>query len=1130
MYKIYKPVSLLLLGFALCLPNSAKAVDNLVGPNVTVTQQSKTITGSIEDTFGPMTGVTVIIKGTTTGTVTDLDGNFSLNVSTGDVLVLSFIGYVSQEIVVGSQSHLNITLLEDSQRLDEVVVTALGLKREQKALGYAMTELRGDDLNTNTINPVAALQGKVAGVDISGSDGGMFGSTKIQLRGASTLGSNNQPIYVVDGVILDNATSRAGDADWDSNSNDYGNELKNLNPDDFETVSVLKGAAATALYGSRGLNGAIVITTKSGKRGQGIGVNVSQTFGMDYVFAQPGLQNKFGTGTLAGLIGYGEKDAEGNFYSFDTNQFFYNSSGRPSAFGHSNAFGWGPRFDGRDMDYFDHTTRPYSAVNNNYRDSYDLGLSSNTNVAVQGGNDKTTFYTSLSYRNSSGTLPNNSFERLAFLAKASHDITDRVTLQASMSFANSMPKNPQPNIGEAFTSTTFSRLYDPSLLKRKYRGAHGGVASSNYGDEYANVPGRSLWFNIYENEYIQKETSVRPSLDLTIELTDWLRFNTEGNFNYYFTRREEKELGTGYANEGGKYVLAQYAKEQANLNASFTMNKNVGDWGFGGYLRGEYYNNFEQASDIRTEGGLIVPGQFFIGNSKQNPKIENALIDRTKRMMSVAYMASVSWKNQLFVDITGRNDWSSALVYTNGTGTHSYYYPSVSGSWLLNETFELPNWVSLGKVRASWAQVGNDTDAYRINQGYGLTTSLTGNDYIYGLKIPVEGFDPGIRPERKTAWEVGADWRLFGSRLNVDVAYYHENTRDQIMSIDVPHVSGIEKQLINAGDIQNSGIELAINTVPFRNKDWEWTVDFTYTKNDNKVISLHENVADYIGLKGSPDYGNYRIGSVAKVGSTYGLLMTDSKPKIDEATGLEVLNYNDTQRFAFAQRSGVVEEIGSLVPDFLGSVATGLTWKNLSMRVAMDMRFGGMIASYGSRYGTSNGFTEASLRHRDEEHGGVTWTSKYDGLTYHDGYIPEGVFAEGSVSTLPSGEQVNIGGMTYRDAYDQGYVEPVHISQWTYRRNSWSQGVVNDDWVKDVNYIALREISFGYRVPAAFASKMGARALNLGLTGRNLGYLLNNMPNNENPESIRGTEAGEFRARSFIPYTASFMFTINASF
>jgi len=1095
-----------------------------------VPQAGNKVTGTISDAMGPVTGASVIVKGTTNGTISDINGNYSLDVANGQTIQISFIGYTTQEIRYTGQPVLNVKLVEDTKVLDEVVVTALGMKREQKALGYAVTELKGDDLKNNTINPVASLQGKVAGVEISGSDGGMFGSTKIQIRGASTLKGNNQPIYVVDGVILDNSTGSVGDADWSANAGDYGNELKNLNPDDFETVSVLKGAAATALYGSRGLNGAVVITTKGGGKSKGFGVNFSQTIGIDHVFATPDLQNIYGEGAMAGYVDYGQKDANGNYYKFDNlGQFVLNSQGKHTLID-TWGMSYGPKFDGSEIELYDKTIGTYSPQKNNFKDMYDLGFNSNTNVSVQGGNDKTSYFSSLSYKYAEGTLPNNSFDRLSMLLKATHKISDIVDIAGSVSFANSRPRNAQPNIGEGFASGTFNRSYNPDQYRNKYLGEHGGLASTNYGDTYGSVPGRDLWFNIYENEYTQKETAVRPMLEVNVKMADWVRFKAEANMNYYYNRAESKELGQGYANEGGSYRLAQTTKEQTTVAGTFTFNKPVNDFNVGGFIRGEYYNNFVQTMAVKTEGGLIVPGQYFLGNSKNPVSTGDSKISGTKQMLSAVFAANVSWKNQLFLDVTGRNDWSSALVYSNQSGNYSYFYPSVSGSWLLNETFELPEWISLGKVRASWAQVGNDTQSYYINQGYTLGTTLQSNGSIYNLSVPTKAYDPSLKPERKNAWEVGIDWRFLDSRLNIDATYYKENTKDQIMDISVPSVSGIKQQLINAGNIQNQGVEIALNTIPFRNKDWEWNLDFTYTKNENKVIELHPNVANYIALRGDVAYGNYRIGSVAQVGGAYGLLLTDSKPAIDEATGKKILRFTNNGRAAYYARSGKIEEIGSLTPDFLGSVSTGLRYKNITMRAALDMRFGGYVASYNNRYGMAYGYTETSLRYRDAEHGGITWTSKYDGKTYSDGVIPDGIFAAGTKITQPNGSSVDVGGMTYEAAMAAGYVEPSHASGHHYFNNSWSQGTVNDDWVTKLNYIALREISFGYSVPQAFANKLGAKSMNLALSARNLGYLYNTMPNNVNPEGVRGNDATEFRERSFSPYTANYMFTINVGF
>lgn len=1099
------------------------------------------ISGIVRDASNntSLPGVNVSVKEKTgAGTITDIDGNFKLKLPEGaKTLIFSFVGYTSQEVPIANKTVFEIRLQSDAKTLDEVVVTALGIKRQSKALGYSVTELKGDDLKTNNINPVASLQGKVAGVEIANSDGGMFGSAKIQIRGASTLKGNNQPIFVVDGVILDNDASNSGDADWNPDSKDFGNELKNLNPDDFESVSVLKGASATALYGSRGLNGVVVITTKSGKARKGLGISLTQTFGIDHVYAAPDMQNEYGNGNYFGNVSYGQiNPSTGGYYKYDNaNQFYLNANGDPSLraatnYGSSNRH-FGPSFDKYSntlIEDYDGTMVPYAPVKNNYTDAYRLGYNTNTNLTITGGNEKTLFYNSLSYKKATGTLPRNSFERFSLLTKASHKITNKVLLEASFSFANSLPKNPQPNLGDYFSQGIFGRLYNTKKYMNDYKGLHGGLPSTDYGDPNGYNPGTDVWFAINEYSNVQKETNVRPTLSLDVDLLNWLKFKAEGSYNYYYVRGEGKELGTGYQNDGGSYSLSQYTKEQANANMNLIVNKNFGDWNVGGFLRGEFFDTKSQKMEESTAGGLITPGQYFLANGKQGISSSGG-IGETKRVMSVAFMVSTSWKKQIYVDVTGRNDWSSALVYADQTGNYSYYYPSVNGSWIISESFKLPEWVSFAKIRASWAQVGNDTDPYKINQGYTNNTWVNGNGFFYGLTVPNIGLQPNIKPERKNAWEVGVDWRFFKSRLCLDATYYKENTKNQIMEVSVPYVSGVDKMLINAGNIQNRGVEIALNTIPIKTKDWEWSLDFTYTRNVSKIISLHKYVADYILLDGAPNYGNYRVGSVAKAGGSYGVLMSDIAPKKD-AQGRNVFVWRDDFRVAYPARSGVVQEVGKLTPDFLGSLSTGLRWKALSLKISLDARFGGYIASYGSRYATAYGISESSLKWRDPAHGGMTFTSIWDGKTYTDGMIPDGVFDGGQIIKMPDGTTKNVGGLTYKEAYEKGYVDPVHASAYQYWSNAWATGTLNDNWYKKVSYIALRDITVNYNMPSSIFSKIGAKNLSLAFSARNIGYLYNTMPNNENPESVRGTRSTQFRVRNFSPYTANYTLTISVGF
>ena len=1116
-----------------------------------------TVRGTVKDAAGNgVVGASVFVQGTQNGAIVDMDGNYVLsNVKVGDVLVVSCIGYATQNIPF-TGGPVNVVLAEDSEMLEGTVVTALGIRRDQKAVGYAVTELKSDQLNPNLINPVSALQGKVAGVEINQSDGGMFGRNKILIRGASTLGKNNQPIFVVDGIILDNDVVDPS-ADWDANNLDYGNQLKNLNPDDFESVSILKGAAATALYGSRGLNGAIIITTKSGRGSKGLGVSVTQTFGVDKVTSGPDFQNVYGEGYFSGYGQYQEST------QWDNHHMNIWMDGTNDVFSMKKVYDvydvWGLSFGlpfsaAEKMEWYDGSVVPYEPKENNFIDAYNLGFNTNTNLTVSGGNEKSSIYASISEKYSTGTLPNNSFNRFSTLLKATHKLNDAIELEGSVNFTNSEPRNAQPNIGEYFIDGTWDRTYDAKYFRDKYKGDHGGLAQTSYGDKWGSIPNRGFWWSVWENETRQKETVIRPNLKITVQLAPWLKWVTDGSFNYYYTRKETKQPDSGYANSGGGgyYGLAQSTQEQTNLNTNFIFDFQANeDWQIGGFLRGEYFNNYVFATSAETNGGLVVPNRYFLDNSKNAIKGSGS-ISGTKTMLSVVAQATASYRDLLFLEVTGRNDWTSALVYADGHGNYAYFYPSFSASWLLHETFALPKAISFWKLRASIAQVGNDTSPYNINSAYSVSNFNHESTAISRMTIPGTIYDQNLKPERKTSWEVGTDFRVLNNRLGMDLTFYKENTRDQIMSVSLPGASGVSSAYINAGNIQNMGIELALNTTPIETRNFAWDLNFTWTKNWSKIIELSDLVASYIKLQGDPDYGNYRIGSVAKVGGTYGILMSDKMPKKDytyddngnitSGSGLPVLtNWNTSQGTVWYQRNGAVEEVGNSVPDFLGSMNTGIRFKRFQIRASFDARFGGYVASYASHYGTAYGYLAKSLVGADAAHGGLTYTSRWDGITYDDGVIPEGVFLNGTAIPQPNGKDpivvgtdikgtVTPNGVTFREAYEQGAVDPCHQSSYMYRTNSWGQGVINDNWFTKLNYIAFRDLSFAWAMPEKWANAVKCQGLTLQANAHNLGYILNTMPNHENPESVRGTAASEFRIRNMQGVTTYFTFTINARF
>lgn len=1136
----FSVVCLLIIGFQ--VGNAFAVPDNFV--------QQDRVTGTItdaEDEF-PVPGVTIIEKGTSNGVSSDFDGNYSITVSPGATLVFSMVGYTTQEIEVNGRSTIDLEFSVNTEALSEVVVTALGMKRETKKLGYAMTEVGGEELvKTNTVNPVLALQGKAAGVSIGSSDGGLFGNSKIQIRGVSSLNSsNNQPIFVIDGVILDNNTSN-NSPDWASSSDDYGNILKNLNPDDYESVSVLKGAAATALYGSRGINGVVLIQTKDGSNATGLGVTVRHSVGIDHVFKQPGLQNEFGPGTIPGYVSYGDQDEDGNYFRFSP-QFFYNSDGDPSLIG-ANGLGYGPRFDGRPIEDYDGNMIPYSAQENNMKDAYETGVNNNTYVSVSGGNEKGSFYLSDSYSKRTGVMPNNSFERNAMAFRASYELAPWLRANGSISFTQSTALNARNDFSEVFASGGFNRLYNTKKYSQRqyWQAPHGGTPNNNFGDENAFAPNSGLWFGFNTQDNANKETVARPIVGLSADLTDWLTVSAEGSMNYYTTHFESKSLGSGFANEGGGYALNHSRDVSRTGKVTLNVNKDISeDLSMQLLLGGEIWDQEKSNSNVRTDGGLVVPGEFFMGNSMRDP-IAVAAVSGTKQINSVYFLSSFGYKDQLFLDITGRNDWSSAMVYTNGTGNNSYFYPSVSSSWLFNETLNLPEWVTFGKLRASWAQVGSDTDPYAINEGYGIGSyELEGGNFVYHNSVSTTLVDRAIQPERKNSFEIGADVRLFNNRLGLDVAYYDETIKNQIGSVPIPYESGYSNLFTNIGTLTNYGIELSLTADPIRTEDFRWRTTFNYWRNTTKIRELHEDYGEYKTLGGDIAYGNFRVGSVGYEGGEYGVLMSDSAKKEWQSTdangdpiddprnGMPLLNYNNANRGAYYIRSGTVEEVGKVQPDFEGSWNNEITYKGLTLSVLMDARIGGHIASYSSRYGTAYGLLETSLRGRDTDFGGESWTSGYpdtQGQQFSDGIIPEGVFQPGQTVTTPNGSEVEVGGMTYQEAYDQGHVEPTHAGYHHYFNNSWGSGVINDDWFTELKYVALRNVSLGYNLPKSFSERLNAKNLYVGINGRNLGYLYNSMPNDLNPESFRGTTSSDsFRERVFAPYLASYTMTVSLDF
>jgi iron complex outermembrane recepter protein len=1098
-----------------------------------VTAQNVTITGKVtsSDDGLPIPGASVVQKGTTQGVSTDVNGLYKISVPKGASLSFSFMGMKSQEIVVADQTVINVVLESAMYAMNEVVVTALGITKEKKSLGYSVAELKGEKLGKSTgASTVNDLQGLVTGLLITKTDGGVFGGSRINIRGNSTLGGNNQPIYIIDGIVVDNETS--GGSQW--GGTDWGNNLKNLNPDDFETVSVLKGAAATALYGSRAMSGVILITTKKGKATKGVGLEISQTSSIEVPYAGQDFQNEYGVGGIAGYC----TELVDRFAPQD--YFGLNGDNEKTVYlGDWGSYSWGPKMEGQLVRDYNDTWAKFSPHPKNMLVPFNNGVQTNTNVALTGSSGNTTYYVSYSYKNQSGIYPGNKTIRNSIAVNIGQQMTKWLKLEANAAYVTSDNENP-PNraLYSEFIYQTFPRSFDTQKFYKHYKASHGGIPLYDYGDVNWRVPGNSLFYGVYENKYISIEDNTRIRLSVTADLTSWLKAKIEGDYNEYTTEGETKEPGQGYMNEGGSYSMSHQRKFQNSLSAQLIATKELLPDLTGNLIFGaERFYTVTSGNNAWTNGGLNPVNVFTISSSKNSPGV-SAWKNAEKLLWSSYYVANLDYKGQFFLDMTGRNDWSSTMVYPDETGHMSYFYPSFTGSWIFSQTFSLPSWFDFGKARLAYAIVGSGTDPYILTN----PNTYTKSDYVipsFNGDLPLYDYtttsvyNPNIKPQKKHEIEFGLDIRFFQNRLGLDFTYYKNNTKNQILSNDVPYQSGVTSIMFNAGNIQNQGIEMTIHTTPIRTSDITWDVDFNYTRNRNKILSLYPGIDTY-NLYESATYGNTRIGTYAVVGGEWGVLMSDSAPLMDEGTNTPVLRWSSGNRGVLEYRTGTVKKVGSMAPKYFGGINSTFTYKNFVLGLLIDGKIGGQISSYHGRYGAGTGVFKESLKGRDAEHGGITWTSSWTGNTYHDGIIPDGVFADGQSIQMKdgSGNTVthDVSGMTYKAAVDAGYAEPSHLSYTYYQINSWSNGVINKNVLMEDSYIALREISLGYRVPQEIASKLGAQAINILLYGRNLGYLYNTMTNHLNPEVQTSNEAGAAHEWMQAPYSRTFGFKLNLNF
>lgn len=1029
-----------------------------------------TVTGKVTDKENePIIGATIREEGTNQGIITDIEGNFTLRVASRNaVLKVSYIGMRTEEIKVEGRSKLSIVLQESTINIEEVVVTALGIKRDAKALGYAAASVNNESLTAgNEQNVMSTISGKVAGVDISSTTAGPSGSTRVIIRGNSQLSGSNQPLYVIDGMPVDN-TEMAGADKW--GGYDYGDVLSSLNPDDIENISILKGPSASALYGSKASNGVVLITTKSAQARKGIGVEVSSNVSMVKLLTYfDDYQRVYGQG----------RDGQPPLD-------WKNASGTTQV-------AWGGKLDPNlTIPIYNQELKNYGNVNNNILSFFDTGVTFTNSIALTSKNDKGSYRFSISDMRNSDIVPESDLNRTSFTFKGDTKIGKKIVVDAQVTYTTEGVKNRPAlsdspnNIGNALIG--IAPNFDQKWLASNYKDEAGRYNEWN-GDKYRINP---YWII---NEMTNKSNRDR-----------WIG---QAKLSYYFTKHlfATARAGVDTYNFRVTEFIPMYTPDVTDGSMKERTN-NVRQYNFEDMLRYQQkFGNFDISGFVganlmqyRFESMLqsgrtqVVPDLQDITNYS---KMETEHFLNRKEVRSLFGQASVGYKDLAYVDVTLRNDVSSTLSPDN----RSYLYPSVSGSLIFSNLFEHGKWLTFGKVRDSWAKVGGDTDPYRLSLEYGLKTYSVNGTPLGQITSGVVPYNQ-LKPTSTHSIEVGLDMRFFDSRLGIDLTLYQQTTKDQILSLPISQSTGYNRAMINAGEISNKGIEVALNAVPVKTRNFSWDTNVNFAKNKNEVVKLHEDVQDY--ELASARWANAYI--YASEGQPYGVIV-GKKMSRNEAG--EVIYENGLPTF-----DENVSVLGNGNYDFTLGFRNVFSYKNLSMSVLVDMKFGADVYSMSMFQSHTKGTSKNTLEGREgwyeSEQLRKAAKKPTDEWTPTGGFLGKGVKVVGEKDGKPVYEQNDV------------YVNP--YSYWlAIQENS------PEPFIYDNSYIKLREVSLSYNFPKKWFAKTPIQSLTLSAYGRNL-FLLYTKLKNIDPESSYNNGNGQGFEYGSLPSRRTFDFGVNVKF
>lgn len=1071
---------------------------------------AQNVTGVVSDASSgePLPSVSVKVKGSDNAAITNFDGKYTIKAGNGAVLVFSSMGYASQEASVSGNT-LNVSLASSTNKLDEVVVTALGISRDKKSVGYAIQEVGGAEVSkVKDANFMSSLSGKVAGVNIRQS-GTMGGSANVVIRGYKSLTGNNQALFVVDGIPISNQINNTGNQQTGRGGYDYGNAAMDINPEDIDKVSVLKGAAATALYGARAANGVILITTKKGTKRNGLGVSVTSGYTVGSVNPDTYVryQNSYGEG-------YGQYYGPDSIAGYPTNGYMvaYDVDGdgiddpcTPTTEDASFGLAFDPNFMVYTWEslYPELSTygqkSPHVAGANNPLYFFEQAATMNNSVAIDGGNDNGSFRLSATQFSTKGIVPGSSLKRNNFSFSGNLKASDRLTVSTTAQFIQQAgngrfgtgydSRNPNQSFRQWFNVGV-----DMAKQKAAYEATGKNITWNPFGYGYGDDATKPIYFDnpyfsVLENRQSDTRNRLIGNMMASYKINDWLDFMGRASVDTYSELQEER-TAVGSVEIPG-YLRRNRNVTETNIDMILTANKTFGandEYSLNARLGSNIRRNSVEAIAASTNGGLVVPGVYALSNSVNTPNAPS----ETAYQIGVNGMfaaASLGYKNFLYVDLTGRQDVSSTLPTVNNT----FFYPSATMSLVFSELMDVDA-ISFGKFRVNYAQVGSDAPAQALADAYNMGTAFGSTSLA---SAPSTSNNPGLLPESTVSQEAGLEMMFLNNRVGFDVSVYNQTSFNQIMPAKVSSTSGTIFKYVNAGEINNQGVELSLNATPIQSADFTWSTNLNWTKNKNMVVSLFEGAEN---LQLASVQGGITI--EARPGQAYGTIYGTTF--IKDAEGRPIVwdmpaSYGGVRYLRGGVDMGSKDVIGNINPDWYAGWSNSFRYKNWTASALLDMQMGGNFFSLDTWYGYATGVYDLSAGTNDmgnpvrdlvNDGGGYKITN----VAYWDGSTVDG---DGNPSGLTVGDY-------YADMHYYG-------NSLGYARNA------NEYHVWDASYLKLREVALNYSVPSSMLGSTGIKGLDVALTGRNLAILWKNNPYSD-PEAglsagnVQGYQSGAYPA------------------